>query len=234
MAGCSGCCGWGVSVCLLALFWPTHVVEGVGALPLLSAWGTLWGGVVSGPQPWTHGYACALLSDCLRLEIPGCGNPSCCDLTPLVNLETCEGFLARYILLEESLGFYSGCSCGLYGWQKVRPHILEWWVAGYHLLSGWVPLDLPRCFGLNCPAWSVCLGDGGGGCVCVCWVKVLMDQALEDRHWLGHTLFTSMLPLVMQQLCPNPISGVSISPILSPHHHALPHVPPLFSVLWLM
>lgn len=159
MAGCSGCCGWGVgvSVCLLILFWPTHVV-GRGRSP-----GLCGEGLSQVHSPKHMDMHVPFWSACLHLEVPGCGNPSCCDLTPLVNLGTCEAFLARYILLEESLGFYSGCSCGLYGWQKVGPHILEWWVAGYRLLSGWVPLALPCCFDPNCPAWSVYLGDGAGG-----------------------------------------------------------------------
>lgn len=68
----------------------------------------------------------------MHLEVSGCGNPSCWDLPPLLNLGTHEGFLARYILLEGVLGLCSGC-CGLCGDGRKQD-------AGEPLLTGWVPL----------------------------------------------------------------------------------------------
>lgn len=192
MAGCPGCYVVGGGWCLLALLWPTHVVgRGRGRTPALSMGGSVGRGC---PSPEHMDMHVPFWSACLHLEVLGCGSPSCWDLPPLLNPRTHEGFLARYILTEGTLGLCRGCCCGLHGdGRKQNPGAPEWSGVGEPLLVGWVPLSC-HVPGL---LWSklsrlVCVFGG--------WSQVGRRclWSMHRRAGIGlDTPFTSMLPLAM-------------------------------------
>lgn len=103
-------CGWGrgLSVCLLALLWPTHMVGRGRRLPLPSVCGALWGGVVPDPQPQARAFALLICCACIWRLLDVVALPAGICSTG----RACEGSLARYDLLEGALGLCTGCRYG--------------------------------------------------------------------------------------------------------------------------